>query len=97
MVGCCVCPNSRDRVQPGVEIAPAHSERSGLARRCLCEMTSKLELTAAQCHEQAVACRSLAENVMTPPHRVMLEHIADTWERIAGDIAERGDPQLGKE
>jgi hypothetical protein len=23
---------------------------------------------------------------MTPPQRVMLEHIADTWMRIAGEI-----------
>ena len=34
---------------------------------------------------------------MIPAHRVMLEHIADTWERIAVDIegAQVSRPQLG--
>jgi hypothetical protein len=47
------------------------------------------ELTTEQCESQAQRCRVLAEQAMQPPHRVMLEHIADTWERIASDIRDR--------
>jgi len=31
----------------------------------------------------------LAEQAMTQAHRVMLEHIAGTWDRIARDITEQ--------
>jgi hypothetical protein len=44
------------------------------------------ELTIEQCDDQANRCRALAENVMTPPHRIMLQHIAATWDRIASDL-----------
>jgi hypothetical protein len=44
------------------------------------------DLTAKSTREQAASCRRLAEKVMTPAHRVMLEHIADTWDRIGADI-----------
>ena len=47
------------------------------------------ELTADQCDDQAQRCRALAEQAMRQPHRVMLEHIADTWDRIASDIRDR--------
>jgi len=43
-------------------------------------------LTSEACHEQAANCRKTAEKTMTPAHQVMLEHIADTWDRIAADI-----------
>ena len=43
-------------------------------------------LTREACQEQASICRKVAEQVMTPAHRIMLEHIADTWDRIAADI-----------
>jgi len=46
-------------------------------------------LTSEQCASQAQRCRVLAEQVMQQPHRVMLEHIADTWDRIAADIRDR--------
>ena len=53
-------------------------------------MDAKIEnLDAAACRQQAENCRVLAEKVMTPAHRIMLEHIADTWLRIATDIDER--------
>jgi hypothetical protein len=45
-----------------------------------------IDLSAQSCRQQAVNCRETAEATMTPPHRIMLEHIADTWERIASDI-----------
>jgi hypothetical protein len=43
-------------------------------------------LTREACNEQAANCRKTAESIMTPAHRIMLEHIADTWDRIAADI-----------
>jgi hypothetical protein len=47
---------------------------------------SKATLTMKDCQEQAANCRKAAMQVMTSAHRIMLEHIADTWDRIAADI-----------
>jgi len=52
-------------------------------------MDSGQELTIEQCLEQANRCRILARQAMTGAHRIMLEHIASTWERIAADIDAR--------
>ena len=50
-------------------------------------MDAKIEnLDVMACRQQSENCRVLAEKVMTPAHRIMLEHIADTWLRIANDI-----------
>jgi hypothetical protein len=46
-------------------------------------------LTTAACNQQAENCRGLSKEVMTPSHRIMLEHIAATWERIASEIEQR--------
>jgi hypothetical protein len=54
-------------------------------------MTDKSELTIEQCATQASQCRELGRQTMSPPHRIMLEHIARTWERIGIDIQRRGD------
>jgi len=43
-------------------------------------------LTATACRKQAEECRKAAKSTMTRPQRVMLEHIADTWLRIAAEI-----------
>jgi hypothetical protein len=43
-------------------------------------------LSRKACQEQASNCSKMAEQVMTPAHRIMLEHIADTWDRISADI-----------
>jgi len=43
-------------------------------------------LTAKACREQAANCRKEAKAAVTRAHRIMLEHIADTWLRIAADI-----------
>jgi len=53
----------------------------------LAVVTGLAELTASQCQEEADRCRALMRQVMAPAHRVVLDHIADTWERIAEDIA----------
>ena len=50
------------------------------------EALTRNNLTREACHEQAANCRKTAESIMTPAHRIMLEHIADTWDRIAADI-----------
>ena len=52
-------------------------------------MDPQLILTQAQCRDQATECRLLADKVMTDAHRVMLQHIAATWDRIAADIEGR--------
>ena len=52
-------------------------------------MASQTDLNADQCKTQATRCRELAKHVMTDSHRVMLEHIAATWDRIAADIEAR--------
>jgi len=45
-----------------------------------------VNLTAKVCQDHANNCRKLAEQPMTPARRVLLEHIAETWVRIAADI-----------
>jgi hypothetical protein len=45
-----------------------------------------IHLNANTCREQAQNCLAAAKSVMTPEHRIMLKHIADTWLRIAKDI-----------
>jgi hypothetical protein len=43
-------------------------------------------LTAKACRKQAAECRKAAKSTMTKPQRIMLDHIAGTWLRIAADI-----------
>jgi hypothetical protein len=52
-------------------------------------MDDRPKLIAHQCRVEAANCRSLAEQAMTEAHRVMLEHIASTWDRIAKEITEQ--------
>jgi ActR/RegA family two-component response regulator len=49
-----------------------------------------LKLDAKACRGQAVACRVVAQKTMTSAHRIMLEHIAETWLRIGADITKAG-------
>ena len=35
---------------------------------------------------KAFECREMAKRAITPEHRAMLEHMAETWNRIAADI-----------
>ena len=44
---------------------------------------SSERLTAAEARAKAAECRELAQQANYPEHRLMLEHIAETWERIA--------------
>ena len=46
-------------------------------------------LSSIMCREHAATCREMAKLIMTAPHRVLLEHIARTWDKIAGEIEAR--------
>ena len=40
-------------------------------------------MDAETCREKAAECRALAQADKNQSHRVMLIHMAETWERIA--------------
>ncbi len=42
-------------------------------------------LSSKVCRDQAATCRELARLAMTAPH-VLLEHVARTWDKVAGEI-----------
>ena len=44
-------------------------------------------LTAAEARAKAAECRGLAQHAIYPERRIMLEHIAETWERIVAAMA----------
>lgn len=46
----------------------------------------KPRLTSDQCRKQADMCREMARVAISPAHRTMLEHMAETWIRIAQDV-----------
>ena len=54
--------------------------------RSLLEMRSAHRLTPKECDAKAVECRALAQRAVLEPHRIMLEHIAETWDRIGAEI-----------
>ena len=43
-------------------------------------------LTATEAEAKAAECRALARRTARPEHRTMLEHMAETWERIAHNL-----------
>jgi hypothetical protein len=43
-------------------------------------------LTADLCQTKAIECLELAQRATSQPHRIMLEHIAETWYRIADSL-----------
>jgi len=47
-------------------------------------------LSIALCKAKAAECRDLAREADQESHRVMLEHVANTWERI-GDTLQLGN------
>jgi hypothetical protein len=40
-------------------------------------------LNAAEAREKIAECRTMAKRAINPEHRIMLEQMAQTWERIA--------------
>ena len=49
-------------------------------------VASRAQFDAKACRKQAANCRKAAKKLKEPAHRIMLEHIDDTWTRIATDI-----------
>jgi hypothetical protein len=43
-------------------------------------------LTIEECHTKVAECREMTKRAQKPEHRVMLEHMAETWERICEDM-----------
>jgi hypothetical protein len=43
-------------------------------------------LTVEECHAKVAECRDMARRARDPSHRIMLEHMAETWERICEDL-----------
>jgi hypothetical protein len=50
------------------------------------QLPNAQKLRIEVCFEKAAECRSLAGSARKQEHRIMLEHMAETWERIAADI-----------
>lgn len=46
-----------------------------------------MDLTTDECRTKAEECRAMAEQAIQADHRVMLLHIAETWERICETCA----------
>jgi hypothetical protein len=53
-------------------------------------MSEGKKLTAEECRAKVAECRELAKRASVPAHRVILEHMADTWERICEDMKAQG-------
>ena len=47
-------------------------------------------LTAADARDKASECRDMARRAQRPEHRVMLEEMADTWDRLAVKLGDGG-------
>jgi len=43
-------------------------------------------LTAEEAQQKALECRNLSKRATKAEHRIMLGHIAETWERIAAEV-----------
>jgi hypothetical protein len=58
--------------------------RHEAARQVGCLMTaSNNSLSAKFCRDRAKECLTWAQQAKSQSHRIMLEHIAETWYRIA--------------
>jgi hypothetical protein len=49
-------------------------------------MADRKPLTVEECEAHAKECRHMALRATSDEHRIMLDHMADTWERICGDL-----------
>jgi hypothetical protein len=45
-------------------------------------------LSSEQCRLKADECREQARVASKPEHRIMLQHMAETWDRIAADVSD---------
>ena len=73
--------------------APSESEFLAIGTvagfRGCCRMTVN-PLTIEECHAKAEECRDLAKRAARPQHRIMLEHMAETWDRICAELKTDG-------
>lgn len=53
------------------------------------QMAGTERLSAAECKAKAHDYREMARVAQKPEHRIMLEHMAETWDRIAADVADK--------
>ena len=49
-----------------------------------------MPLTANEARAKAQECRDLAKRAKLADHRIMLEHMAETWDRIATTLHTNG-------
>jgi hypothetical protein len=54
----------------------------------MAESAKPSRLSAAECRKHAEQCRKLAKQVNTPEHRVMLLHMAEAWDQLAGAVSD---------
>jgi hypothetical protein len=47
-------------------------------------------LTAADARDKASECRDMARRALKPEHRVLLEDMAESWERLAITLRDGG-------
>ena len=47
---------------------------------------SAIPLSPEECAAKAAECRAMAQRAVLEAHRIMLEHVAETWERICAEI-----------
>jgi hypothetical protein len=49
-------------------------------------------LTVEDARNKGAECRDLARQTSKPAHRLMLEHMAETWDRVAINLAGKDSP-----
>ena len=52
----------------------------------MAEVRRRKHLTADQCHAKMVECLDLARIAKCEAHRILLQHMAETWQRIAKEL-----------
>ena len=51
-------------------------------------MAETKRLSAEECKSKAEDCREMGRVAVRSEHRIMLQHMAETWERIATDVSD---------
>lgn len=57
-----------------------------MVRRINGEMPERSRLTPEECHAKVAECREMASRASDSSHKIMLSHMAETWERICADL-----------
>jgi hypothetical protein len=47
---------------------------------------SAIPLSPEECATKAAECRAMSQRAVLEAHRIMLEHVAETWDRIGAEI-----------